>query len=267
MTVRNQHPLWRRVVRATGWRLFHWAENNGNSNLERNGELWLLRRIFSWHAMHAAGRPVVVFDAGANRGDYTKVVLSEAERAGCDVAVYMFEPSPTVCAALQSEFAQESRVRVVPAALSNVNGDALLFSGTSGSTQASLMPRSSHQPAVGQQGVKVTALRLGDYLETQGLERVDLLKLDVEGYELAALEGLGARLTPEVVPIIQFEYGGTTLDAGVSLARLFKLLSAAGYGVAKLFPEALELRSYGPGLEHFVYANYVAVGPSWFERL
>lgn len=267
MTVRTRHPLWRRLVRTTGWRLFHWAENNGNPNLERNGELWLLRQMLRECVRADKGRRITVFDAGANRGDYTRVVLAEATRVGCEIAVHMFEPSPTVSAALRSSFAHEPRVHIVPAALSNSSGEAVLFSGSSGSTQASLMPRESHQPAVGQQGVTVTALRLSDYLEANHLERVDLLKLDVEGSELAALQGLGARLAPDIVPLIQFEYGGTTLDAGVTLGSLFRLLTAAGYGVAKLFPGALELRSYGPGIEHYVYANYVAVAPDWFERL
>jgi FkbM family methyltransferase len=267
MTVRSRHPLWRRVVRATGSRMFHWAENNGNSSLERNGELWLLRRMLRACAIADKGRRIVVFDAGANRGDYTKVVLSEAARARCDRAVHAFEPSPTCAEALRSLFAHQPDVRVVAAALSNSTGDAVLFSGSSGSTQASLMPRESHRPAVGQEEVRVPLLRLSDYLDNNALERIDLLKLDVEGSELSALQGLGSRLSPDVVPIIQFEYGGTTLDAGVTLGSLFKLLTAAGYGVAKLFPQALELRSYGPGIEHFTYANYVALAPAWFERL
>lgn len=267
MTARSRSQLWRRVLRTTGSRMLHWAENNGNSTLERNGELWLLRRVLRAHAARDRDRRFVVFDAGANRGLYTKVVLSEAARAGCKTTVHAFEPSPACAEFLRSSFAHEPNVCVVSAALSNVDGDAALFAGSSGSSQASLMPREAHGGAGDQGSVRVPLLRLSEYLETSAVERVDLLKLDIEGSELSALRGLGSRLSPQVVPLIQFEYGGTTLDAGVRLGDLFELLTAAGYSLAKLFPRALELRRYAPWMEHYAYANYIAVSPEWLERL
>ena len=63
--------------------------------------------------------------------------------------------------------------------------------------------------------------------------------------------------------MIQFEYGGTTLDAGTSLRDLYRLLSDRGYRLAKLYPDALEIRPYRPWMEHFSYANYVALSPRW----
>src|SRR5262249_29672132 len=91
--------------------------------------------------------------------------------------------------------------------------------------------------------------------------RIDLLKLDVEGSELAALQGLAGRLRPDVVDAIQFEYGGTALDAGTTLRDSYRLLTGHGYVLAKLFPRALEVRSYRPWMEHYAYANYVALSP------
>ena len=92
---------------------------------------------------------------------------------------------------------------------------------------------------------------------------VRAMKLDVEGHEVAALRGLGERLRPETVDVIQFEYGGAALDAGTTLRDLYRLLEGRGYALAKLFPRALELRDYRPWAEHFSYANYVALAPRW----
>ena len=69
-------------------------------------------------------------------------------------------------------------------------------------------------------------VRLDAFLSTRGIAHVDLLKLDVEGAELSALRGLGELLAPERTEVVQFEYGGTTLDAGNRLGDFFELLEA-----------------------------------------
>jgi hypothetical protein len=92
-----------------------------------------------------------------------------------------------------------------------------------------------------------------------------LLKLDIEGFELAALRGAGERLTPQFIDVVQFEYGGTTMDAGATLRDLYGLLEVRGYAVAKLFPSAVEVRKYATWMEHYAYANYVALSPRWLR--
>lgn len=199
-------------------------------------------------------------------GTYTTALLSEAARARCAIEVHAFEPSPACADVLRSSFANQPAVHVVAAALADDCGDAALYSGAQGSSQASLIQRDPSLQPDARHDVMVRRIRLADYLESESIERVDLLKLDVEGSELSALEGLGARLTPDCVRLVQFEYGGTTLDAGVTLGRLMQLLQARGYRVGKLFPHAVELRSYAPWMEHFAYSNYVALSPDCAER-
>ncbi len=263
MNIHRQSPFWRRGVRTLGRLLFRLAENNDDPRLSRNGEGWLLRQLLATHARTGAGRACVVFDAGANVGDYTRAVLVAAGRAGCAVQVHAFEPSPHCLDGLRAGFGAETRVRIVGAALTDRVGEALLHDGRAGSSQASLVARDLPGGGGAAAAIPVPLLRLGDYLQTEGIARVDLLKLDVEGSELAALRGLGERLHPAVVDVIQFEYGGAALDAGTSLRDFYHLLTAQGYVLAKLFPDALEVRSYRPWMEHYAYANYAALAPRW----
>src|SRR5262245_22090074 len=114
---RMRPPLWRRAVRQLGLRLFRWAENNEEPAIERNGEAWLLRELCAAHVRAGAAGPLVVFDAGANVGDYTRAVLAAARAAGCPVVVHAFEPSPACVATLQRDFSGEASVRIVPVAL------------------------------------------------------------------------------------------------------------------------------------------------------
>jgi hypothetical protein len=101
----------------------------------------------------------------------------------------------------------------------------------------------------------------------ENINHLDLLKIDIEGSELAALRGLGEQLEPLLVEVIQFEYGGTALDAGITLRDLYQLLCERGYVIAKLLPRALELRSYQPWMEHYAYANYVALSPELLQTV
>ena len=61
--------------------------------------------------------------------------------------------------------------------------------------------------------------------------------------------------------------GGTALDAGITLRDFYQLLCERGYVIAKLLPRALELRSYQPWMEHYAYANYVALAPDLLQTV
>jgi len=110
-------------------------------------------------------------------------------------------------------------------------------------------------------------MRLDDYCDSASLRQVNLLKLDIEGSELLALKGLGKYLNPDIISTVQFEYGGTTLDAGATLRDLYDLLTSMGYVLAKLLPDALEIRSYSAWMEHYDYANYVAMSAKSLRTL
>jgi FkbM family methyltransferase len=79
----------------------------------------------------------------------------------------------------------------------------------------------------------VTVLPTCGLLEGQGVPVVDVLKVDVEGYELFALRGLGAWLDPRRVRHLLVELHPAQLRAlGQSVDQLHALLEAAGYRLA-----------------------------------
>lgn len=260
MRIRPRSPLWRRVARNLGRQLFRLAENNDDPRMTRNGEEWLLRTLLREHAENRAGETFVLVDGGANRGDYSRCALNIARAAGAVLDVHAFEPSPVCGAFLRREFAGEPAFRLVERAVGDQVGEALLHDGGSGSSLASLVPRAEHSRDGGA-AIRVPVTRLDDYLTAGSISRVHLLKLDVEGHELSALHGLGAYLEPDRVEVIQFEYGGAAFDAGVSLRDLYRLLEARGYRMAKLFPAVVEWRSYRAWMEHYAYANFLALSP------
>lgn len=260
MKIYVKSPFWRRVARRIGRGLFSFAENNDDSRLASNGEIWLLSNLIRLHAKEGKSRPYVVFDGGGNTGDYTNAVLQQGLRLEVKVDISIFEPSPYCVDSLRRRFSHYPEVKVVAAGLADEKREAKLLFDEPGSTLASFVPRTTINPN-GDRGVTVPLIRLDEYMKEKQVSRIDLLKLDVEGYELKALRGLHERLAPEVVDIVQFEYGGATLDAGDSLRELYKMFESRGYAVGKVFPKGLELRPYYDWMEHYSYANYVALSP------
>jgi FkbM family methyltransferase len=113
----------------------------------------------------------VVVDAGANAGLYAYWF---AKRAGI---VYAFEPIPQLVAYLRR--ASPKRVRVVECALSDKEGLANLYVPLNWGEASLRKP---------QQGAAVLGVPTKT-LDSFALRNVGLMKIDVEGHELAVLQG------------------------------------------------------------------------------
>ena len=139
-----------------------------------------------------AKRNDVAYDVGANVGLYSLVAAQSGAR------VVAFEPNPATRRRMERNVALnafESRVDVRAEALSDRSGEALLFddvnAGTFGANAgvASLSPKNA-----GGRSVSVQTTTLDDVASALALERLDWIKLDIQGAELAALKGGKATL-------------------------------------------------------------------------
>jgi FkbM family methyltransferase len=129
-----------------------------------------------------------VIDVGANLGVAT---LTAAQAVGPTGRVIAFEPSPATLRYLRATLAaiRTAPVTLYDCALGAVAGPAE-FAAISGNAGQSAM-RSVLAPGTSPDSVHmVTVRRLGDVLRDEGIRRISLLKLDVEGFEHAVLEGL-----------------------------------------------------------------------------
>jgi FkbM family methyltransferase len=219
-----------------------------------NGEHWLIERTL------AGRRRPVVFDVGANLGDWTDAVLA----AHSGAQVHCFEPSAATFARLQSRIG--SRARLVQAAVGANPGHADLhvFPETSG--LSSLHRREGLEPGWGiasqEQTERVRVETLDGYCRESGVSAIDLLKLDVEGSELDVLRGAVELLSRRAIDVVQLEYGGCNVDARVLLKDLFAFVAWHGYQMARLMPQGLRAYPrYDQRAEDFRHANWVALAP------
>jgi FkbM family methyltransferase len=154
---------------------------------------------------HAAleARPRVLWDVGANIGAITLPMLARVPT----LRVEAFEPSPTVLARLRRQVALNpglaGRVRIHDRALSDVDGAGTFYESRSRTNQGigSLAPMHNTETT----GLAIATVS-GDGLVARGEAEVpDLLKIDVEGWELHVLKGLEATLRTHK-PLVVMEY-------------------------------------------------------------
>jgi len=171
----------------------------------------------------------LLFDVGANHGSYTKFLrrLSPGSR------IHAFEPHPATFASLQ-ERCGTSSVTLVNMAVSDTAGAMQLydFADSDGSTQASLAQASVEMfdPDVVSHTVEVTTIDA--YMAVAGIERVDFLKIDTEGFDINVLRGAKQALSRGAIKAIQFEFIPADIAMRVTMRDFFEVLH--GYRLFRL---------------------------------
>lgn len=238
-------PEFLRLCQRYVWRCR--AENNGD--MRTNGELQLLRRWLP------ACR--VVFDVGANVGDWTAAALE----VNPNLAVHAFEPSVATCRRLRAR-GLPPNVVINERGLSSAPGTRTLFTFADGSGGNSLYRREglARKPGMEQQAGSetVTLDTLDRYLQAHAIPRVDFLKVDVEGHELDVFRGGAEAFARGAIRRVQFEYGGCNIDSRVLLLDLFHFFAELPYVFCKLHPDGPRpVPAYTQDLESFQYQNWV----------
>jgi FkbM family methyltransferase len=136
------------------------------------------------------------YDVGANLGHHTLFMSLYADE------VVAFEPFPHLQEAIREKISLNrlTNVRLVPYALGLNDATLDYFPGSSGNSgSGTLIPESfeSYEPPV-----KVE-IRAGDQLHNElNLPPIDLLKIDVEGFESQVFQGLRKRILLDRPPIV-----------------------------------------------------------------
>ena len=174
---------------------------------------------------------MVVLDVGANIGE---ISLAAAGRVAPGGRVYSFEPSAPLAAQLRRNAALNAdlMIEVVPSALGATAGRATLFDasedfadGSRHGGVVSLFQSHRNDVPTGETAV----ITLDEYVTGAGLARTDLIKIDVEGAELAVLQGASRTLERFRPPLIIEVQKTTSRAAGYAQRDLLDLLTPLGY--------------------------------------
>lgn len=168
---------------------------------------------------------MTVLDVGAHAGLYTMIA---ARRAGPNGRVIAFEPSPRERARLERHLRINgiAGVTIEPIAVGAADGVADLFVVDGNQTGCnSLRPVPGERLAT----ARVPLRRLDAYAEAHGIDRVDFVKMDIEGGERDALLG-GEALFRRTRPALLVEIEPARIAPwGYDPSEIFELVASWGY--------------------------------------
>jgi FkbM family methyltransferase len=196
----------------------------------------------------------VFLDIGANCGAITLVAASCIETG----KVYAFEPGPIIRSRLQANLdlnpTLKDMVQVVPLGLGQQRCQLSYFEDQTYRGNGGLFHND--------QGTTVEVLPLDEWVTLEQPQKIDVIKLDVEGMEYDVLLGSKTVLTT-YYPTIYFEtLPGFFTDKPYSIRTLYEFLSNLGYVIVR------PRKPYAPiSLEGPYPANSVAIHPTQIERL
>jgi FkbM family methyltransferase len=226
---------------------------NSEFDIHTNGEATLLDRIRPL-------APRVVFDVGANIGEWSLAALKSIPGA----TVHAFEIAPPTA----EKFARNAagcggRLVINRCGLSDAEGNFTLYYTPESDTASSLIGEAMAVAASNHGFTEVQELTVpvttGDsYMRQNGVSRIDLLKIDVEGAELSVLKGFQSAFESHSIDLVQFEYGMVNLKIRTFLEDFYEFFSRHGFVVGKLLPHGVGFKPYALEDEDFIGLNFVA---------
>lgn len=230
-----------------------------NPKEEINGENRFVRE---W--LRNRHEPLTVFDVGANAGDFTGNFALHAQ-APCEF--HLFEPHPETFARLSARFPGQPNVALVRAGVGAQKGEMPLYDvqGQHGTVWASFRREAVtellRKPP---ESARVEVITLDEYCERRGIERIDYLKIDTEGFEREVLMGACRLIEAHRIRTIQLEWNDIQTVSGFTLFQLTHLLP--GFEIRRLLPNGTTLlvgngRAYHTRYDIARYSNLVCTDP------
>lgn len=203
---------------------------------------------------------MIVFDVGANVGELTLLFSRFVGNRG---HIHAFEAGSTVFNRLKivCEATERRNVSLNHLALSETNGFIQLHiyeDALSGFNSQADRPLKNYGLDFEPIGIEKTpAVTIDDYCDKNNIERIDLLKIDVEGAELQVMRGARRMFMSKRVECVTFEFGQTTFDMGNTPGEIKTFLDETGYRICNIV-EGDPIFPGGESVETARYSMYMA---------
>lgn len=197
---------------------------------------------------------LLIFDVGANTGQYAELVI---DTLGKEIQLYSFEPQ-------KEAFNKLKNVSNTPFffpyqfALGAEEGEIEIFFNREGSVFASMFPSFYQNYNVAlDKSQRVSVNCIDNFCRKNNIDYIDLLKIDVEGYELEVLKGCKQLIAGGKIKMIQFEFGIASIKARIFLEDFFNILQE--YDIYRILQNGIRKIQYSEYAELFLTTNYLAI--------
>lgn len=214
----------------------------------------------------------IVFDIGAHYGKYTKLFSLLVGKKG---RVFAFEPTPESYQKLKSEIGSAGINNVTLENKAVFSEDTILkfnqfpenYSSWNGIGSPQMKnPDNYRQIVQHTKTIEVPAVSIDSYLKRIGIQKIDYLKLDVEGAEIFALAGMEQLLRAKVIKYLQFEISKKMLEGlNTEASKVFYFLSELGYNSYQITEEG-SIGSLATDSDSY-YENYISIPKSEAKTL
>lgn len=195
-------------------------------------------------------RDLVVFDVGSNNGQYLEHLLSFFKHR--KMTYYCFEPDPVAYGHLSNFANGKPGVSIFNLAFGGEKGVMSLYQNNSGSVGSSLV---SLDDKPNQQKVEVQVSTLDLFCKEHGIEKIDFLKVDTEGFEAEVLKGASELIANNKINYIQLEHGSMqSIKMGSSLYSYKQMLP--NFRLYHIKQNGLRRIRYSERFEIFYNSNY-----------
>lgn len=229
----------------------------GGAHVEDSGELNALLYIKEKLASSgAAGTDYVLFDVGANIGNYSLLLR---EVFGPAAELHSFEPSGKTYKKLTANLAGKARSSQHNFGLGDKEDRTTLYTDHDESGLASVYKRKlDHYQIDMNQSEDIVLQTLDSFCREKKIEHIHFLKIDVEGHEKKVLEGSKEMMQSGNIDFIQFEFGGTSIDARSYFQDYFYLLNDK-YQIFRIVKDGVyPISNYAEIYELFLPTNFLA---------
>lgn len=239
-------------------------------SIEHNGEAFALRSMLK---STSTIDPLVVFDIGANQGEWTENLLRglPTERLGQDrLAVHAFEPVPGTAELFRDRIAGlpgQEAVSLHNCAVSDAEGRATIGVYAVGAGTNSLHFDQDIRPT--QTTIEVDLTSLDKFCEMQKIDHIHFVKCDTEGHDAKVIRGAQKTIQSGRIDVLQFEYNHRWVLGRAFLKDIFDLIEGLPYSLARVDETHLTVfDGWHQELDRFFQSNYILVherAEPWFN--
>ena len=204
--------------------------------------------------------PYCVFDVGANKGQFLRLLMDNITID--DISVHCFEPGLQTFKTLVLSSRGDKRVKMNNIGLSGKTGEAILHYDSPGSGLASLSNRRLDHFGIGFEGTETVVIdTIDNYSMKNAIDRIHLLKIDIEGHELDALSGAKRMFDNRSVDIVMFEFGGCNIDCRTYFQDFWYFFKNVDMKIYRVTPSGYLslIESYKEIQEQFRTTNFIAI--------
>lgn len=222
--------------------------------INNSGELPVLKEIIK--KSQNKDNTFRLIDVGVNLGDFIDYTISYSKKLNKKAQIDGFEPNIYCYKLLKNKYSKYNYVTINNSAISNSKKEKVLYYDSDYSGSSSLVEPSLIK---GFKKMKIDTISLDECYNSD----IDLLKVDVEGFELNVFKSAKNLISKGKIKNIMFEYGGQGVASRIFFSDIFEFFTENKYDLYRITPHGylVKLNSWLPEYEFPKATNYLAKKP------